>query len=102
MREMNKIHRQKSIVSQSCTDRALGLGMPEKIDGTDFELCEFSDQCESCVHYGPVYFGHKDYFDSREGHYHCKSCVEGMRDDPRQFVDDDDEEEKLTIESVWW
>jgi hypothetical protein len=77
---MGKIYRQKSMVAQSCTDRALELGMPEKIDGTDFELCEFSDQCETCTHNGPVYFGYKDYWDSREGHYHCRTCVEAFRD----------------------
>ena len=51
---------------------------PRAIDGTDFELCEFNDQCESCLHYGPIYFGNKDYWDPREGHYHCEECVRGI------------------------
>ena len=55
---------------------------PRAIDGTDFELCEFNDQCESCLHYGPIYFGNKDYWDPREGHYHCEECVRGMLADP--------------------
>ena len=64
----------------------------EKIDGTDFELCEFEDQCESCLNYGPIYFGNKDCWDSREGHYHCEECVRGMVADPQNFAYDDDDE----------
>lgn len=61
----------------------------EKIEGTDYELCEFEDQCESCLHYGAVYFGDKDYWDSREGHYHCESCVRSRIESPELFVVDD-------------
>lgn len=65
---------------------------PQAIDGTDFELCEFEDQCESCPHYGPIYFGNKDYWDAREGHYHCEECVRGMLADPDNYAYDDDDE----------
>jgi len=65
---------------------------PQQIEGTDFELCEFEDQCESCLNHGAVYFGFRDYWDSREGHYHCEECVRDMLADPGRFVDDDEEE----------
>ena len=65
---------------------------PQSIDGTNFELCEFEDQCESCLHYGPIYFGHKNPEDGREGHYHCEECVRGMVADPEMFAYDDDDE----------
>lgn len=56
----------------------------EEVDGhillaTGFEPCQFepnNDPCDQCGNRGrQLYFGNRDYCDSREGDYYCKSCV---------------------------
>lgn len=66
--------------------------LPEQIPETDFVLCEFENQCQSCLHYGAIYFGNGCYFDSRDGDYHCHACVMAVvEDNARMVIEDEDD-----------
>lgn len=47
-----------------------------------FEPCNFEpDSCELCKNIRPLYFGNRDYWDSREGSYLCAACLSERRAD---------------------
>lgn len=52
---------------------------------TGFEPCEFETADEECEHCGSkrgdLFFGNRDYWDSREGNYLCGSCVIELHQD---------------------
>ena len=64
--------------------------LPEHILGTDFILCEFEDQCQSCLHYGAIYFGNGCHFNSSDGDYHCHACVIAVMENDESMVREDD------------
>ena len=42
-----------------------------------FDPCEFEpDECERCKQVKPLYFGDRDYWDSREGSHLCGDCLD--------------------------
>ncbi|TWU51538.1 hypothetical protein [Rubripirellula reticaptiva] len=42
-----------------------------------FEPCEYEpDECERCKQVKPLYFGDRDYWDSREGSHLCGDCLD--------------------------
>jgi hypothetical protein len=49
------------------------------LDVTGFVKCEFEPDNHPCEHCGKkqkqLYFGNRDYWDSREGDYYCADCV---------------------------
>jgi hypothetical protein len=49
----------------------------ERFKKIGFESCEFEpDQCDGCRQVRQLWFGDRDYWDSREGHYLCGECLD--------------------------
>ena len=63
-------------------------GLPllsEALTGTGFEKCEFGPDNDPCKKCGKtkvqLYFGNRDYWDSREGDYWCAECLIELHQD---------------------
>lgn len=51
--------------------------MTEPYQHIGFERCHFGpDECDGCHNHRPLFFGDKNYWDSREGSYYCAECLD--------------------------
>jgi len=59
------------------------MSIEETLEKTGFERCEFDtngDVCDSCNRKAEeLFFGNRDYWDSREGEYWCMACIKARR-----------------------
>lgn len=62
-----------------------------------FEPCDVDEheRCEKCKKVAPLFFGDRDYWDCREGHYYCADCLNERIEDDRKFGEEMSQREEL-------